>query len=80
MVLNDGTVSDATIVLGAAAPVPVRAGEAEKYLEGKKLDEETAAEAARIALADAIPLGRNAYKVRAAREYVRRALLGCLPE
>ena len=80
MVLNDGVVSDARIVLGAAAPVPIRATEAEKYLEGKKLDAETAAEAARIALADAIPLGRNAYKVRAAREYVRRAVIGCLPE
>ena len=35
--------------MGAVAPIPLRAKEAEQYLIGKVLDEETAAEAAKQA-------------------------------
>ena len=68
------TVRDARIVLGGVAPVPWRVPAAEKYLVGKSLNTEVLAEAAKIALADAKPLEKNAYKVPLAQTLVRRAL------
>ena len=68
------TVRDARIVLGGVAPVPWRVPAAEKYLVGKNLKPDVLAEAAKIALADAKPLEKNAYKVPLAQTLVRRAL------
>ncbi|HEX7296109.1 MAG TPA: xanthine dehydrogenase family protein subunit M [Pyrinomonadaceae bacterium] len=68
------TVREARIVLGGVAPVPWRVPNAEKYLVGKNLNPEVLAEAAKIALADAKPLEKNAYKVPLAQTLVRRAL------
>jgi len=68
------TVQDARIVLGGVAPIPWRVPNAEKYLNGKNLNQEVLAEAAKIALADAKPLEKNAYKVPLAQTLVRRAL------
>jgi xanthine dehydrogenase YagS FAD-binding subunit len=68
------TVQDARIVLGGVAPIPWRVPNAEKYLVGKSLNPEVLAEAAKIALADAKPLEKNAYKVPLAQTLVRRAL------
>jgi len=68
------TVREARIVLGGVAPVPWRVPNAEKYLVGKNLNSEVLAEAAKIALADAKPLEKNAYKVPLAQTLVRRAL------
>lgn len=70
----DQTVRDARIVLGGVAPVPWRVPAAEKFLIGKNLKREVLAEAAKIALADAKPLEKNAYKVPLAQTLVRRAL------
>lgn len=72
---KDGVVEEARIVLGAAAPVPIRAKAAEAYLTGKALNEETAAAAAEEALKGAVPFEHNKYKVQAAKAYVKRALL-----
>lgn len=68
--------NDASIVLGSFAPTPVRALNAEEFLKGKELSEETVAEAARLALAGAKPLSKNAYKLEIAKALVKRALLG----
>ena len=68
------TVQDARIVLGGVAPVPWRVPEAEKYLVGKELKPDVLAEAGKIALAEARPLEKNAYKVPLAQTLVRRAL------
>ena len=68
------TVSDARIVLGGVAPVPWRVPAAEKFVTGKNLTPEVLAEAAKIALADAQPLEKNAYKVPLTQTLVRRAL------
>jgi len=68
------TVRDARIVLGGVAPIPWRVPAAEKFLVGKELKPDVLAEAAKIALADAKPLEKNAYKVPLAQTLVRRAL------
>jgi xanthine dehydrogenase YagS FAD-binding subunit len=68
------TVQDARIVLGGVAPVPWRVPNAEKFLTGKNLKPDVLAEAAKIALAEAKPLEKNAYKVPLAQTLVRRAL------
>jgi len=65
----------ASIILGAAAPVPHRAREAEKMLEGKTIDEPLARQAAQAALAGATPLRDNGYKVKIFQAILRRAIL-----
>jgi xanthine dehydrogenase YagS FAD-binding subunit len=68
------TVRAARIVLGGVAPIPWRVPAAEKYLAGKTLSPEVLAETAKLALADAKPLEKNAYKVPLAQTLVRRAV------
>jgi len=68
------TVREARIVLGGVAPIPWRVPAAEKYLVGKELKPDVLAEAAKLALADAKPLEKNAYKVPLTQTLVRRAL------
>lgn len=68
------TVKDARIVLGGVAPKPWRVPEAEKFLIGKALTREVLAQAAKVALRDAQPLEKNAYKVPLTETLVRRAL------
>jgi xanthine dehydrogenase YagS FAD-binding subunit len=67
-------VRDARIVLGGVAPIPWRVPAAEKFLIGKSLAPDVLAETAKIALAEAKPLEKNAYKVPLAQTLVRRAL------
>jgi len=69
-----GVARDARIVLGGVAPVPWRARDAEKLLEGRALDEAACQAAADAALEKAEPLKDNGYKVPLARELVRRTL------
>ena len=68
------TVRESRIVLGGVAPIPWRVPAAEKFLVGKKLTPDVLAETAKIALAQAKPLEKNAYKVPLAQTLVRRAL------
>lgn len=72
--VEDGVVKDASIVLGAVAPIPLKREEAESYLVGKKLDEAVAAEAAELALKGSLALERNEYKIDMAKVMVRRSL------
>jgi xanthine dehydrogenase YagS FAD-binding subunit len=65
----------ASIVLGAAAPVPHRAKAAEAVLIGKSVRDETARDAAHAALTGAAPLTKNAYKLPIFETLVRRAIL-----
>jgi len=69
-----GTIRDARIVLGGVAPVPWRARDAEKLLEGRTLDDTACQAAADAAMEHAEPLKDNGYKVPLARELVRRTL------
>jgi len=69
------TIARASVVLGAAAPVPHRAKEAEAALTGKTLTEAVAREAARAAVAGATPLANNKYKVPMFEALIRRTIL-----
>ena len=75
-----GVVHKASIVLGAAAPVPWRAVEAEKALGGKSLNEQSAREAATAAMRGATPLSQNTYKVPMFEAVVRRTILAAAKE
>jgi xanthine dehydrogenase YagS FAD-binding subunit len=72
--LEGGVCREARICLGGVAPVPWRPVEAEKLLEGRRLDERAAARAAEAALAGSRPMSGNAYKIRLAKTAVKRAL------
>ena len=61
-------------MLGGVAPIPWRVPKAEAFLTGKALSADVLAEAARLALEGAEPLGKNAYKIPLTQALVRRAL------
>jgi xanthine dehydrogenase YagS FAD-binding subunit len=65
----------ASIVLGAAAPVPWRAAAAEAVLAGRDVDERAAEAAAVAALAGARLLEKNRYKLPIFKAVVRRVIL-----
>lgn len=71
---SNKTVRAARIVLGGVAPIPWQVPEAEKFLIGKTLSRDVLAQAAKVALRDAQPLEKNAYKVPLTETLVRRAL------
>jgi len=73
--MSGDTVSGARIVMGAVAPVPWRAGAAERALAGQRVTEQSAAAAADAAVRDAKPMSGNAYKVQIARTAVKRAIM-----
>lgn len=77
--INDNTVTDSRIVLGAVAPTPYRAVYAEESLKGKTIDESTAEMAGVEAVRNATPLSKNRYKVQIAKTLVKRAILACNP-
>jgi NADPH-dependent glutamate synthase beta subunit-like oxidoreductase len=76
--VSDNTVVDARIVLGAAAPVPLRAGRAEQAVIGRSIVDlrQGSAEVADLAVEGCLPLAGSRYKVRILRTLVRRALTG----
>ena len=71
-----GLCREASIVLGAAAPAPWRARQAEALLTGTTISGEKAEAAGEAALAGATPLAQNAYKLPLLATLVRRAVLG----
>ncbi len=78
--MNGNTVQSARIVLGHVAPKPWPADDAAKWLEGKTINEETAAKAGDAAAQGATPLSRNGYKVQLVRVSVKRALFAAVRE
>lgn len=75
---REGEITHAAIALGAVAPTVVRAPEAEAYLVGRTLTEETVAEAARLAAMQARPIddirGSAAYRLAMTETLVARLL------
>ena len=75
----DGRVcKQATIVLGAVAPTPRRAVEAEKALEGTTVDIIAAGKAARAAIASATPLAHNDHKVKILEAVLARTIMNAM--
>jgi xanthine dehydrogenase YagS FAD-binding subunit len=63
------------IILGHVAPTPRIAENAAQALEGKAINEETAAAAGKAAAEGAKPLAQNGYKVKLVEVAVKRALI-----
>jgi CO/xanthine dehydrogenase FAD-binding subunit len=71
----DGQViKNAGIVLGAVAPIPLRAEAVEAYLEGKPASDETAVAAGDIAVSGVKPLAKNIFKVQVVRALIKKML------
>lgn len=73
--LDGNRCSNASIVLGAAAPIPLRALAAEEMLRGQVIDEAIATKAAKAAMSTATPLGENGYKLPLFEVVIRRTIL-----
>ena len=73
--LSAGRVENAQIVLGHVAPTPWIAVRASQSLRGRMVNEETASITGHEAVAGAIPLSQNEYKIQLAEVAVKRALL-----
>jgi xanthine dehydrogenase YagS FAD-binding subunit len=72
--VTEGVCRDARIILGAVAPTPYRALEAEKALIGNPLDSSAGKTAAASAVIHAKPLSRNEFKVEIIKALVERAI------
>lgn len=73
--VSGGYVQSASIVLGQVAPSPWIASAAARSLEGRMITEQTAADAGLEAVAGAMPLSQNEYKIQLAQVAVKRAIL-----
>ena len=71
---HNGICQELKIALGAVAPTPLRAREAEEMIRGKRVSEKRIKDAAAAAVKQARPMRMNAYKVGIARALVERAL------
>jgi xanthine dehydrogenase YagS FAD-binding subunit len=75
LTMQGTTISKASVVMGAVAPIPWRSQDAERALVGKTLSEATAVAAGEAAVRGAAPLSRNGYKVQIAKTAVKRAVM-----
>jgi xanthine dehydrogenase YagS FAD-binding subunit len=74
LVLTDGRVQRANLVLSGVAPIPWRVVEAERALTGNPLNTETISRVADVCVADARPMPHNGYKVELVRGVVQETL------
>ena len=72
--IDGGRITAARLALGAVAPKPWRVAEAEEILTGQAPDPELFARAAGAALAGAVEIGGNGWKIALARRTAARAL------
>lgn len=73
--IEGGRVRSGRVVLSGAAPIPWRAREAESAIVGNRLDQATCRRAAAAAMANAVPLKRNGYKIPLFNGVIEEALL-----
>ena len=71
----DGRIDNAAVVLGQVAPIPWIADAAARSMRGKPLNVETAQVAGMEAVAGAMALSHNEYKIELAQVAVKRAIL-----
>jgi xanthine dehydrogenase YagS FAD-binding subunit len=75
LVMDGAQCRRAAIVLGVAAPTPMRSAPAEAVLTGKTIDEATARAAAKAAMQAATPLSQNGYKTQLFQTAIYRTIL-----
>lgn len=73
--MDGNTCKRAVVAMGAASPVVRRSAEAEAALTGKPITQETAREAGKASMTNAMPLSMNAYKVQLFPVAVYRTIL-----
>ena len=73
--VSGDTCRSASIVLGAAAPVPYRSMEAQQAIEKKTINGENALVAAEAAMSKARPLSKNGYKIPLFITTIKQAIL-----
>lgn len=73
--MSGGKCTEAEVVLGAAAPVPIKSSGAAKKLVGKSISESIAKAAGKASMKGATPLAGNKYKVPVFETIVKRAIL-----
>ena len=74
VVMSGDTVARMRIAVNGVAPTPLRLPAVENAVRGRRRDEATAAAAGELAIAGAVPLHHNAYKVPLLRNLVKRAV------
>lgn len=74
VVVANGTIESARVVLGGVAPTPWPSPEAEAALVGQPMAPATWTAAGEAAVADAVPLDHNGYKVHLVKGVLFRAL------
>jgi xanthine dehydrogenase YagS FAD-binding subunit len=75
LVMEGNYCRKASIVLGVAAPTPIRSAAAEGILTGKTIDEATARAAASAAMRSATPLSQNGFKTQLFQTAIYRTVL-----
>jgi xanthine dehydrogenase YagS FAD-binding subunit len=75
LVMDADRCAKAAVVLGVAAPTPIRSREAEAALNGVTVNEMTARAAAKAAMQNATPLSQNGYKVQLFQTAIYRTIL-----
>ena len=75
LVMDGARCLKASIVLGVAAPTPIRSSAAEAILTGKSIDEAIARAAASAAMQGATPLSQNGFKTQLFQTAIYRTVL-----
>ncbi|MCD4722164.1 MAG: FAD binding domain-containing protein [Desulfobacula sp.] len=70
--LDDQAMKDVNIILGAVAPIPLKARAVEEYLEGKPITDEIVIAAGDIAVQAVEPLAKNKFKVQVVKALLRK--------
>ncbi len=76
MNVSGSTIGDARMVVNGVAATPYRLAAVEAFIKGKSRDKATADQAAEMAVAGAVPLRHNAYKIPLMKALVKRAIRG----
>ena len=75
LVMDGDKCRKASVVLGVAAPTPIRSKEAEAALAGVPINETSARAAAKAAMSSATPLSQNGYKIQLFQTAIYRTIL-----
>ena len=75
LTFDGAKIKTARVVMGAVAPIPLRAVNVEETLIGRTLNEETAELAGNVASKQTFPLELNHYKIQIMKGLIRKAIL-----